>query len=95
MADYIAKNPQYKSGYDLLGTTKAEPPIVAWNVIRPLITKALNDVLDGKAVGETFAKLQDDSTSALDANKPGAPLPTPIPTAIPTQQATAAATAPK
>lgn len=93
MADYFAKNPEYKTGFDLLGSIKAEPPLIAWNPVRLKITASLNDVLDGKPVDETFAKLNDDANAALDANKPGAALPTPNPTATPkpaTPEATAA-----
>ncbi len=93
MTDYFAKNPQYKSGFDLLNSIKAEPPIVAWNPVRLKITAAFNDVLDGKPVDETFAKLNDDANAAIESNKPGAPLPTPNPTATPkpaTPEATAA-----
>ncbi len=91
LTDYIAKNPQYKSGFDLLSSTKAEPPIVAWNKVRTLITNAFTDVLNGKPVDETFAKLNDDANASLEQFKPGGPLPTPRPTATP-KPATATAT---
>jgi len=91
MTDYFTKNPQYKSAFDLLDSTKGEPPIVAWSVARtPLITDAFSDILDGKPVEERFAQLNDDANAALEANKPGAALPTPRPTATPTAAATAA-----
>ncbi len=91
MADYFASNPQYKHGFDLLGNTKVEPPIVAYNSVRTLVTNAFNDVLDGKPVADTFGKLNDDANAAIAANQPGAPLPTPLPTAT-AKPATPAAT---
>jgi len=94
MTDYFTANPQYKHGFDLLGNTKVEPPIVAYNPVRTLVTNAFNDVLDGKPVADTFGKLNDDANAAITQNQPGAPLPTPLPTATP-KPATPAATAAK
>jgi multiple sugar transport system substrate-binding protein len=84
MQDIFTALPQYKSAFDLMKNTKAEPPVAAYSAVRPLAQTAMNDVLDGKPVADTFAKLNDDANQKLEEIKPGAPLPTPLPTAVPT-----------
>jgi len=90
LADYFKTNQPYKSAFDLLGSTKAEPPVAGYDPVRALAVKAFNNVLDGKPVAEEFAKLNDDANAILAKNKPGSPLPTPLPTKVPTAAATVA-----
>ncbi len=91
LADYFKTNQPYKNAFDLLGSTKAEPPVAGYDPVRTLAIKAFNNVLDGKPVGEEFAKLNDNANAVLAQNKPGAALPTPLPP-TPTKAPTAAAT---
>ncbi len=90
LADYFKTNQPYKSAFDLLGSTKAEPPVAGYDPVRTLAGNAFNNVLDGKPVAEEFAKLNDDANAILAKNQPGAPLPTPLPTKVPTAAATTA-----
>ncbi len=90
LADYFKTNLPYKHAFDLLDSTKAEPPVAGYDPVRVLAQGAFNNVLDGKPVQEEFAKLNDDANAVLAKNKPGSPLPTPLPTKVATAAPTAA-----
>jgi multiple sugar transport system substrate-binding protein len=84
LADVFAKNKPFESAFNLLGSTKAEPPVAGYDPVRSLAGAAMNNVLDGASVDEEFAKLNEEANKLLVANKPGSPLPTPLPTATAT-----------
>ncbi|MBX3084995.1 MAG: extracellular solute-binding protein [Anaerolineae bacterium] len=84
LTDVFTKIKAFQSAFDLLGSTKAEPPIAGYDPVRALASAALNNVLDGASVDEEFAKLNEEANKVLAANKPGSPLPTPLPTATAT-----------
>ncbi|MBX3063724.1 MAG: extracellular solute-binding protein [Anaerolineae bacterium] len=84
LTDYFATNKPYKSAFDLLGSTKAEPPVAGYNAARGFAADAMNNVLDGASVDEEFAALEEKANEQLDLFKPGSALPTPLPTATAT-----------
>lgn len=97
LADFFSKNPAYKTAFDLLKNTKAEPPFAGYNPIRTEADKAFNDVLDGQNVAERFGALNNTANDLLTKYKPNLTPATPKPatkaaTAAATMSATAAAT---
>jgi multiple sugar transport system substrate-binding protein len=84
LASVFAANKPFESAFNLLGSTKAEPPVAGYDPVRRLASDAMNNVLDGASVDDEFAKLDVEANKLLVANKPGSPLPTPLPTATAT-----------
>ncbi len=89
LADVFKAVPAYKTAFDLLKTTKAEPPFAGYNPIRAEASNALNDVLDGANVTERFTKLNDTANDLIAKYKPNLTPATPKPA---TKAATAAGT---
>ena len=92
MSDFLAKNPAYKAGLDLLVDTRAEPPFGGYQAVRDAASAALNDVLDGANVKQRFSQLNDKSNQLLASYKPNLTPATPKPPAPATAAPTAAAT---
>lgn len=92
LAEYFTTNKAFQSAFNLLGNTKGEPPVAGYNPVRNLASEAMNNIVDGEDVNEVFAQLNTDANALLEANQPGAALPTLSPTRTATPAATAAAT---
>jgi multiple sugar transport system substrate-binding protein/sn-glycerol 3-phosphate transport system substrate-binding protein len=70
LADFFKSNKPYESAFKLLTSTATEPGIAGYDPVRKLVTKALNNVLDGKSVDDEFAALTDAANKVLDENRP-------------------------
>ena len=55
LTDYMAENPQYAAAFDLLGSTKAEPPVAGYDVVRDMVEEqAFFAILDGADAQSTL-----------------------------------------
>jgi multiple sugar transport system substrate-binding protein/sn-glycerol 3-phosphate transport system substrate-binding protein len=62
MADYLEANPQYNQAFQLLDSTKAEPPVAGYDVIRDMIEEqAFFAILDGADAQSTLDDLTDEA----------------------------------
>ncbi len=60
--DYFTDNPQYEAAFDLLGSTKAEPPVAGYDVVRDMVEEqAFYLILDGADVQETLDMITDEA----------------------------------
>ncbi len=59
LGDYLSKNPNYKTAYDLLlgSDAKAEPPFAGYAEVRDAVSAAFNKILDGADIDATLQEL--------------------------------------
>ena len=62
MGDFLADNAQFAAAFDLLGSTKAEPPVAGYDVVRDMVEEqAFFAILDGADVMETLDNITDEA----------------------------------
>jgi multiple sugar transport system substrate-binding protein len=61
LGDYFADNPQFEAAFNMLGSTKAEPPVAGYDVIRDMAEESFFDILDGADVASALESLNDES----------------------------------
>lgn len=59
----------YKSAFDLLGNTKAEPSVDVYQTVRSEASKAFNDILDGADVNERMEALNELANTLLEESR--------------------------
>jgi multiple sugar transport system substrate-binding protein len=65
LQDYLAKDQKFAAAWNLLNSTplKSETPFAGYDLVRDIVSKAYNAILDGADIDATLAKLD------VDANK--------------------------
>jgi len=63
LGDYLGKNPNYKTAYDLLlgSDAKAEPPFAGYSEVRDAVEAAFNKILDGADLDATLRELDEEA----------------------------------
>jgi multiple sugar transport system substrate-binding protein len=62
LTDYLAADPQYAAAFALLNSTKAEPPVAGYDVIREMLqNQVFFAILDGADVRETLDSFTDEA----------------------------------
>ncbi len=63
LGDYLGKNPNYKTAYDLLlnSDAKAEPPFSGYSEVRDAVAAAFNKILDGADIDATLRELDEEA----------------------------------
>ena len=63
LGDYLGKNPNYKTAYDLLlaSDAKAEPPFSGYSEVRDAVAAAFNKILDGADIDATLRDLDEEA----------------------------------
>lgn len=65
LGDYIAANPAYQAGFDLLGYATSEPPVPGYDFVRTMMEDALVAILDDADVKETLDALNQEANESL------------------------------
>ena len=65
LGEYFDANPAYKTAFDLLQYSAAEPPVPGYDFARDLASEAMAAIVDGADVAETLATLDADSDEIL------------------------------
>ena len=66
LADYIAQNPQYGEGLELLQYSKYEPQLISYQGVRDAISIAFNEIMQGADITATLDALTEEA-NALQA----------------------------
>lgn len=62
LGEYFTDNPQYEAAFGLLGSTKAEPPVAGYDVVRDMVEEdAFFAILDGADAMETLERITDET----------------------------------
>jgi multiple sugar transport system substrate-binding protein len=63
LGDYLGKNPNFKTAYDLLlgSDAKAEPPFSGYSEVRDAVAAAFNKILDGADIDATLRELDEEA----------------------------------
>jgi multiple sugar transport system substrate-binding protein/sn-glycerol 3-phosphate transport system substrate-binding protein len=70
LTDYMAENPAYKTAFDLLPYTKAEPPVAGYDPVREEMARVMQAVTtnsDDRDIAEILAELNDFANAELEA----------------------------
>ena len=72
LSDYFAKDPKYKSAYDILKTsiTKGEPPYSGYDEVRDAMSAAFNAILDGADIEKTLIDLEEEANEIHEEASP-------------------------
>lgn len=66
MTDYFAANPAYKTAFDLLPYTTAEPPVPGYDFVRTEAQKVMAAIVDGAEVASSLDALNEFANKTLD-----------------------------
>ncbi|MCO5198143.1 MAG: extracellular solute-binding protein [Anaerolineae bacterium] len=71
LSDYIAENPAYEAGFELLKYAKAEPPVAGYDNVRDEASQAMSAIVfEGADIEETLANLDATANQLLADSAP-------------------------
>lgn len=68
LSDYMAANPAYKTAFDLLPYTKAEPPVAGYDPVRAEMSRVMQSIVtnsDDRPIAEILAELNEFANEEL------------------------------
>lgn len=65
LSDYFDENPAYRTAFDLLQYSKAEPPVPGYDFVRDIAEVAMAAIMDGEDVQATLDELTEEANQIL------------------------------